>query len=53
MGNIPGFSESAVEHAWSRKLLEHHIATRRYEREGKALTNFSRTLEPTARAGTR
>ena len=32
--------------AWSRKLLEHHIATRRYEREGKALTNFSRTLEP-------
>jgi predicted nuclease of restriction endonuclease-like (RecB) superfamily len=34
----------AVEHAWSRKLLEHHIATSRYEREGKALTNFSRTL---------
>ncbi len=40
------YAESAVEHAWSRKLLEHHIATRRYEREGKALTNFSRTLEP-------
>jgi predicted nuclease of restriction endonuclease-like (RecB) superfamily len=38
------YAQSAVEHAWSRKLLEHHIASRRYEREGKALTNFSRTL---------
>jgi predicted nuclease of restriction endonuclease-like (RecB) superfamily len=25
-------------------VLEHHIATGRYEREGKALTNFSSAL---------
>jgi len=37
-------ARSAIEHGWSRKVLEHHIATGRYEREGKALTNFSRTL---------
>lgn len=39
-------AQSAVKPAWSRKLLERHIATRGYEREGKALTNFLRTLEP-------
>jgi predicted nuclease of restriction endonuclease-like (RecB) superfamily len=39
-----GYAQSAVEHAWSRKLLEHHIATSRYEREGKALTNFAKVL---------
>jgi predicted nuclease of restriction endonuclease-like (RecB) superfamily len=38
------YAEHAVEQAWSRKLLEHHVATGRYEREGKALTNFSSTL---------
>jgi predicted nuclease of restriction endonuclease-like (RecB) superfamily len=38
------YAQSAVEHGWSRKVLEHHIATGRYEREGKALTNFSSTL---------
>ena len=38
------YAQCAVDHAWSRKLLEHHIATGRYEREGKALTNFSSTL---------
>jgi predicted nuclease of restriction endonuclease-like (RecB) superfamily len=38
------YAENAVEHGWSRKLLEHHVATGRYEREGRALTNFSRTL---------
>jgi predicted nuclease of restriction endonuclease-like (RecB) superfamily len=38
------YAESAVEHGWSRKLLEHHIATGRYTREGRALTNFARTL---------
>jgi predicted nuclease of restriction endonuclease-like (RecB) superfamily len=38
------YVQSAVEGGWSRKVLEHHIATGRYEREGKALTNFSRTL---------
>jgi predicted nuclease of restriction endonuclease-like (RecB) superfamily len=38
------YAQSAIEDGWSRKVLEHHIATGRYEREGKALTNFSRTL---------
>jgi predicted nuclease of restriction endonuclease-like (RecB) superfamily len=38
------YAHNTVEHGWSRKLLEHHIATRRYEREGKALTNFASTL---------
>ncbi|HEY5342756.1 MAG TPA: PDDEXK nuclease domain-containing protein [Solirubrobacteraceae bacterium] len=33
-----------IEHGWSRKLLEHHIATRLHEREGRALTNFAQTL---------
>ncbi len=30
------YAQSAVEHGWSRKVLEHHIATGRYGREGKA-----------------
>jgi predicted nuclease of restriction endonuclease-like (RecB) superfamily len=38
------YAQSTVADGWSRKVLEHHIATGRYEREGKALTNFSRTL---------
>jgi predicted nuclease of restriction endonuclease-like (RecB) superfamily len=38
------YAQHAVEQAWSRKLLEHHIATGRYEREGKALTNFAKVL---------
>jgi predicted nuclease of restriction endonuclease-like (RecB) superfamily len=38
------YAQCAVEHAWSRNLLEHHIATGRYEREGKALTNFAKVL---------
>jgi hypothetical protein len=40
------YAENAVEHGYrseigQRKLLEHHVATGRYEREGRALTNFS------------
>lgn len=38
------YAQHAVERAWSRNLLEHHIATGRYEREGKALTNFAKVL---------
>ena len=38
------YATQAIEYGWSRKVLEHHIATKRYEREGKALTNFSSTL---------
>ncbi len=38
------YARQAVEQGWSRKLLEHHVATGRYEREGRALTNFAHTL---------
>ncbi len=38
------YAERTVEQGWSRKLLEHHIASGRYEREGRALTNFSNAL---------
>ena len=34
----------AVEHGWSRNVLVHQIESNLYERQGKALTNFSRTL---------
>ena len=33
----------SIEHGWSRNVLTHHISTQLREREGKALTNFSRT----------
>lgn len=38
------YAERAVAEGWSRRLLEHHIATGRFEREGRALTNFAHTL---------
>jgi predicted nuclease of restriction endonuclease-like (RecB) superfamily len=38
------YARSAVEHGWSRRLLEHRIATGRHEREGGALTNFADIL---------
>jgi predicted nuclease of restriction endonuclease-like (RecB) superfamily len=38
------YATQAIEYGWSRKVLEHHIATGRYEREGNALTNFASTL---------
>ena len=38
------YAERTVEQGWSRKLLEHHIASGRYEREGRALTNFSNAV---------
>ena len=41
---VSGTPERTVEQGWSRKLLEHHIASGRYEREGRALTNFSKPL---------
>src|SRR5207244_1468947 len=31
---------------WSRAILEHQIETNLYGRQGKALTNFERTLPP-------
>ncbi|GLR63806.1 PDDEXK nuclease domain-containing protein [Marinospirillum insulare] len=38
------YAQSAVEHGWSRSILEMQIETRRIEREGKAVTNFAERL---------
>lgn len=36
-----------IEHGWSMRMMMHHIATQLYQRQGKALTNFKRTLPDT------
>jgi predicted nuclease of restriction endonuclease-like (RecB) superfamily len=38
------YARQAVEHGWSRNVLVHQIETRLHKRQGKALTNFRRTL---------
>jgi predicted nuclease of restriction endonuclease-like (RecB) superfamily len=38
------YARQAIEHGWSRNVLVHQIESNLYERQGKALTNFSRTL---------
>jgi predicted nuclease of restriction endonuclease-like (RecB) superfamily len=38
------YARQAVEHGWSRNVLVHQIETGLYSRQGKALTNFARTL---------
>jgi predicted nuclease of restriction endonuclease-like (RecB) superfamily len=38
------YIRAAYEHGWSRAILEHQIETDLYGRQGKALTNFTRTL---------
>lgn len=38
------YIRKTVENSWSRNVMEHFIASDLYAREGKALTNFSRTL---------
>jgi predicted nuclease of restriction endonuclease-like (RecB) superfamily len=40
------YLQAAVEHGWSRNILVHMIKGAMHEREGKSLTNFSRTLPP-------
>lgn len=40
------YAHAAVEHGWSRSILEMQIEGRLYERQGQAQTNFSRTLPP-------
>jgi predicted nuclease of restriction endonuclease-like (RecB) superfamily len=40
------YLHSALEYGWSRNILVHMIQGRMHEREGKAMTNFSRTLPP-------
>lgn len=40
------YAQTAIEQAWSRDILVHHIEGRFHERAGKAITNFARTLPP-------
>jgi len=38
------YARQAIEYGWSRNVLELHISTRLYERQGQAATNFERSL---------
>ncbi len=38
------YAQRAVQHGWSRNMLNIHIETRLVEREGKAVTNFEALL---------
>ncbi len=38
------YAQQTMEDGWSRAVLTHHIDTRLYERQDKAITNFERTL---------
>jgi predicted nuclease of restriction endonuclease-like (RecB) superfamily len=38
------YVQQTVEHGWSRNVLVHQIESKLYERQGKAITNFERTL---------
>lgn len=38
------YINKTIENGWSRNVLVHHIDTRLYEREGKAITNFAEAL---------
>lgn len=40
------YAEAAVEYGWSRDVLVHQIESELHKRQGKALTNFKRTLPP-------
>jgi len=40
------YIRAAYEYGWSRTILEHQIETDLHGRQGKALTNFARTLPP-------
>lgn len=40
------YARQAVEHGWTRDVLVHQIESGLFGRQGKALTNFSRTLPP-------
>lgn len=38
------YLKAALEHGWSGDVLEQQIETRLFERQGRAVTNFARTL---------
>lgn len=38
------YARAAVEHGWSRNILKHQIETKLYDRQGRAITNFTLTM---------
>jgi len=38
------YARKTIEHGWSRAILDHQIDSDLYRRQGKAVTNFTRTL---------
>jgi len=40
------YIRQTIENGWSRNVLVHQIESRLFERQGKAVTNFSQTLPP-------
>jgi predicted nuclease of restriction endonuclease-like (RecB) superfamily len=40
------YMKQCLQQGWSRNILDIHIQNHSYEREGKATTNFDRTLPP-------
>ena len=38
------YARQAIEHGWSRNVLVHQIESQLFNRQGKAITNFRRTL---------
>jgi predicted nuclease of restriction endonuclease-like (RecB) superfamily len=40
------YLKAALENGWNQNVLVHHIAARLHERQGRALTNFSRAIPP-------
>ena len=40
------YIKAAIEHGWSRAVLVHQVESGLYQRQGRAVTNFERTLPP-------
>ena len=40
------YVEQCIQHGWSRNVLVHQIESGLYRRQGRAVTNFERTLPP-------
>lgn len=38
------YAQKTIENGWSRNVLVHHIETKLFERQGKAITNFDNAL---------
>ena len=38
------YVKKTIENNWSRAVMQNHVSSNLYEREGKALTNFAKTL---------